>query len=289
MKPFVHLHVHTWYSLLDGVCRPDEIVLAAKSRGMSAVAITDHGNMYGAFEFWSACRLHGVKPIFGCEFYLADQMSERTKDISHLTVLARTKRGLRNLFRLSTASFVDGFYHRPRIDLEILGEHAEGLTVLSGCMLGKISLLLRAGETKLAKAFYDRLSEMFPSQFYIEFMPLAIPEVVELNSLIVEFSRRHGAPVVLTNDVHYATREQLPLHRAIMFVNTKGMLEVQTKNLWLKTRAELCEILRTVYPDIDRGFLTEAMDRSVTIADSIEDLDLDTEKKFPEYWPSEKT
>jgi len=286
MRPFVHLHVHSWYSLLDGVCSPDELALAAAAKKMSALALTDHGNMYGTFDHAMACERHKVKPIFGCEFYLADDLSEKGP-VTHLTVLARTKKGYENLCKLSTASFVEGFFRRPRIDLETLGTYAEGLVVLGGCMMGKIQRLLAAGDEAGALAFYRQLAEMFPDRAFIELMPLAIPEVHELNYQIVDFSRKHGVPVVVTNDVHYATRSQVKMHKDIMLVNTKGRLEANTSNLWLKTRAELCETFRNVYSDMDRGFLAEAMDRAVAIADSVMHVKMDTSPKYPTFRSAE--
>ena len=288
MKQFAHLHVHSWFSLLDGVCKSDELALAAKGRRMTALALTDHGNMYGMFDHAVACERHGIKPIFGCEFYLADDLEARG-GISHLTVLARTKKGLRNLYRLSTASFVEGFYKKARIDLKTLGDHAEGLIVLGGCMIGKVQQLLIAGDSAGALKFYRRLAEMFPDRAFLEFMPLEISEVVNLNKLLVQFSLDNRVPLVVTNDVHYATKGQVRMHKAIMFVNTRGRLTAETRNLWLKDRSELCETFRKVYPDVDRGFLAEAMDRSVEIAESIRHIKLDMSPKYPVFRSAETT
>ena len=288
MKQFTHLHVHSWFSLLDGVCKPDELALAAKGNRMTALALTDHGNMYGMFDHAMACERHGIKPIFGCEFYLAENLADKG-GTSHLTVLARTKKGLRNLYRLSTASFVEGFYKKARIDLKTLGDHAEGLIVLGGCMMGKAQQLLIAGDSAGALNFYRQLAEMCPDRAFLELMPLAIPEVVSLNERLVQFSLDNNVPLVVTNDVHYATKSQVRMHKAIMFVNTRGRLTAETSNLWLKDRSELCETFRTVYPNVDRGFLAEAMDRSVSIAESVRHIKLDRSPKYPAFRSAETT
>jgi len=283
-KQFVHLHVHSHYSFLDGVCSPEQLVYTAHALGMPAIALTDHGNMFGSFKYYDACVKYGFIPIPGCEFYLCDDVHRKeSRATTHITVLAMNSMGWRNLISLSTASFMpDVFYYKPRIDLSMLKEKNKGLVVLSGCMIGKVQQFLREGNRKAASRFYDEVAEVFAGRWYLEFMPLTIPAVMGINKRLVEFAQKKNAPVVITNDVHYATQDQAHLHETLMLAQTDGRLQTHCLDFWLKTRREMSETLRTLYHTFDQGFLTEAMDRTVEIASKAKGPGIDTSRKYPE-------
>ncbi len=176
MEPFVHLHVHTEYSLLDGANKIDSLTDAAVKDGHDSIAITDHGNLYGAMEFYKSCRSKNLKPILGCEIYIAEKsMHEKhnrnTNPYSHLTLLARNAKGWENLMKLSSDSHTKGMSVRPRVDMDLLGQHAEGLTVLSGCMSGPVNKLLRREKEDEARRMAGTLADMFGREhFFLEIM-----------------------------------------------------------------------------------------------------------------------
>ena len=173
MSSFVHLHVHSEYSLLDGAARVSDLARRAADFGMPAIALTDHGVMYGAVPFYKACREAGVKPILGCEFYVAavsmrDKSAREDNPTYHLTVLAKNLEGYRNLLRLSSAAHLEGFHYRPRIDFSLLQRHAEGLVVLSGCLKGEVAQKLLAGRPEEARETAERYKSVFGGDYYIE-------------------------------------------------------------------------------------------------------------------------
>jgi len=284
MKQFVHLHVHSNFSLLDGLPSPSMLARAARAKGMEALALTDHGTMGGIFKFWQACRREGVKPLLGSELYFVDDVDDhRVRKTAHLTVIARNAKGWRNLCKLSTASFVSGKFYLPRIDWKMLERWSEGLIVLSGCIQGRVQSSVLAGDVAAAREYYDRMTELTGGQFFIEYMPLAFSEQLVLNELLLPFIEEVGAQAVVTNDAHYLNREDRELYPLIMLAQTQGRIHSEVSNAWLKTRRELCETLNVVYPDVPRAFLTEAMDRTVEIAQSVTNFEIDTSNKYPEY------
>lgn len=284
MKQIVHLHVHSHYSLLDGLPSPSTLARAAKAKGMEAIALTDHGTMGGIFKFEQACRREGVKPLLGSEMYFVDDVEDhRNRKAHHLTVIAKSAKGWRNLCRLSTASFVRGFYYQPKIDWGMLAEFHHGLLFLSGCIQGRVQNRLLDGDPKGAREYYDRMMDLVGGRFFIEFMPLAFRDQVVLNERLFEFIGATGAKAVVTNDAHYINREDRELYPLIVLAQTQGRIHTEVSNAWLKTRRELCETLNVVYPNIPRPFLTEAMDRTVEIARSVADFQIDTTNKYPEY------
>ena len=178
---FVHLHVHTEFSLLDGACRTDRLAQRAKELGQTAIAITDHGVMYGAVAFYKACKKAGIKPVIGCEVYIAPRnMSDRQhgidNDYTHLILLCKNEVGYRNLCYLVSAGFTEGFYIRPRIDWELLHKHSEGLICLSGCVAGEIPQRILRGDYKGAKARAEELYQLFGEDFYLEIQDHGIKE-----------------------------------------------------------------------------------------------------------------
>ena len=230
-QSFVHLHCHSHYSLLDGASKIPELLRHAKAHGMNALAITDHGNLYGAVEFLREAKTAGVKPILGIEAYVAPgRRTDRSSSTSgsgddryafHLTLLAQNSVGVRNLIRLSSKSYLEGFYYKPRIDKEILEQHSEGLICLSGCASAEISDLLlhdKFMEAERLATWYQRV--FGPDRFFIEIMDNGIPIQAECREKAVDLAKRMGLPVVATSDAHYLTQEDAPAHDLLLCINT---------------------------------------------------------------------
>ncbi|MCG3180186.1 MAG: DNA polymerase III subunit alpha [Phycisphaerae bacterium] len=229
---FVHLHNHTHFSLLDGACRIGDMVHRAKELGQPALAITDHGNMYGAIEFYSAALKAGVKPIIGCETYMApgDRRDKDAKGMSeasyHLLLLAANRTGYLNLLKLNTIAFQEGFYYRPRIDKEVLREHSEGLICTSACLGGEVPTALLMKDMAAARQMAETYLEIFgPDRFFIEIQDHGIPEQRQTNPELVELARRLGVGVILTNDIHYLNHEDHEAHDVLCCINTGKTLE----------------------------------------------------------------
>jgi len=229
---FVHLHVHTQYSLLDGTIRLDDLFQKAKEYQMPAVAMTDHGNLYGAIDFYKHAYQYGIKPIIGCELYVAPKSRfDKTgygigETAHHLIVLVRNMQGYRNLMKLSTAGFLDGFYYRPRVDKEILKQYHEGLIGLSACLHGEIAAHLLRGNSAEA----DRTAEQYRTVFgegnyFIEIMENGLPEQKKANQGLIELSRRIGLPLVATNDCHYLKQEDAEAHEVLLCIQTGKTIE----------------------------------------------------------------
>ncbi len=229
---FVHLHVHTQYSLLDGTIRLDDLFRKAKQYQMPAVAMTDHGNLYGAIDFYKHAYQYGIKPIIGCELYVAPKSRfDKTgygigETAHHLIVLVRNMQGYRNLMKLSTAGYLDGFYYRPRVDKEILKHHHEGLIGLSACLHGEIAAHLLRGNSAEA----DRTAEQYRTVFgegnyFIEIMENGLPEQKKANQGLIELSRRLGLPLVATNDCHYLKQEDAEAHEVLLCIQTGKTIE----------------------------------------------------------------
>jgi len=229
MPNFVHLHLHTEYSLLDGACRIDRLFERAKELGQTAVAITDHGAMYGALEFYKAAKKHGIKPIIGCEMYLAPRrMSDRVysldKDYSHLVLLVKNEEGYKNLIKLNSASYTDGFYIKPRIDMELLEKHSEGLIALSACISGRIPQLILKGDYRSAKSHALEMRKLFGEDFYLEIQDHGIPEEKRILPELIRLSGETGIELVATNDVHYVNRKDADTHAVLMCIQTATTL-----------------------------------------------------------------
>lgn len=188
MTDFVHLHLHTEYSLLDGAVKVDDLVRHCKENGINTVAVTDHGNMYASLRFAEKCKKNGIKYIIGCEFYVVDDYREHIdQHADHLILLAKNKAGYVNLVQLDSLAFVDGYYYRPRIDYKVLKEHTDGVICLSACLAGRIPRYLMAGEYDKAKAFALEMKEAFGEDFYIEIQDHGIPEQKQILPLLVHF------------------------------------------------------------------------------------------------------
>ena len=224
MPDFVHLHTHTEFSLLDGLSSPQALAAHAAELGMSSLAVTDHGVMYGAIDFYKACKVAGIKPIIGMEAYIAhhsrfDRDRQESKPY-HLIILAQNQAGYQNLLSLASLAQLEGFYYKPRIDKDVLASHSEGLIILSACAQGEILQLLAQGQDDLAQQAARWYQEHFPDRFYLELQTHVIPEFDAAYRKIVDLGRRMGIPLVATNDIHYARRDQSDAHDVLLCIQT---------------------------------------------------------------------
>jgi DNA polymerase-3 subunit alpha len=229
---FVHLHVHTQYSLLDGTIRLDDLLKRAREYQMPAIAMTDHGNMFGAVSFYQRAYKHGIKPIIGCELYVApksrfDKNSHHAGESArHLLVLVKNIQGYKNLMKLSTAGYLEGFYYKPRIDKEILKDHHEGLIGLSACLHGEIADgLLRGNRDGARQAAREYQAIFGPGNFFLEMMENGLPEQGIVNEGLIALSRELAIPLVATNDCHYINREDAEAHEVLLCIQTGKTLE----------------------------------------------------------------
>ncbi|MBR0352598.1 MAG: DNA polymerase III subunit alpha [Oscillospiraceae bacterium] len=267
---FVHLHVHSEYSLLDGFCRIDRAAKRAREMGQTALAITDHGVMYGAVAFYKACRAAGIKPVIGCEVYVAPRSMEQKdhgidSNYSHLILLCKNETGYRNLCRLVSEAFTRGFYNKPRIDWDLLQNCSDGLICLSGCLAGEIPQALVRGDYEAAKKRALMLSRLFgPDAFYLEIQKHGIPEEDRAAAELVRLHNDTGIPLVLTNDAHYVDKEDAYYQDVLMCIQMQktvddpDRLRFETEEFYLKPE----EQMRALFPD-----LGEAADNTVKIAD----------------------
>ncbi|MFC1915411.1 DNA polymerase III subunit alpha [Chloroflexota bacterium] len=250
---FTHLHVHTEYSLLDGMCHTSQLVSRAKELGMDSLAITDHGVMYGVIEFYQAAREAGIKPIIGCEIYIApDSRFSRNvggKKPYHLILLAKNQTGYQNLIQLTTKAHLEGFYYRPRVDKELLEQYHEGLVALTACLGGEIPCLIRNGRLQEAKQAAQWYRQTF-GDFYLEIERHPIPELEQVNQALIEMSSELDIPLVATNDVHYINREDASAHDLLLCigtnssVNDENRLKMAGDFFYLKSPQEMAELYR---------------------------------------------
>ncbi|HXO67305.1 MAG TPA: DNA polymerase III subunit alpha [Candidatus Dormibacteraeota bacterium] len=225
MSDFVHLHTHTEYSLLDGASRVTELVRAAAAADQDALAITDHGALYGVVPFYKACREAGIKPILGCETYVAqrslrDKESRVDRDPHHLVLLAQNAAGYRNLMKMITTAHLDGYYVRPRVDKELMAQHSEGLVALSACLAGEVSQRVVARDIDGAVEVAEQYREIFPDRYFLEIQNHGIPEEEATRAGVIEVARRTGIPLVATNDSHYTAQADSGVHDVLLCIQT---------------------------------------------------------------------
>lgn len=265
---FVHLHVHTEFSLLDGACRIDQVAEKARALGQTALAITDHGVMYGAVAFYKACLAAGIKPIIGCEVYVAPRnMTDKEHGIdneySHLILLCKNETGYKNLCFLESAAFTQGFYIKPRIDWPLLHQHAEGLICLSGCVAGEIPQRILHGDYEGAKARALELKALFGEDFYLEIQDHGLREEKEAAQGLLKLHKETGIPLVLTNDAHYIEKQDAYYQDVLMCiqmgktVDDPNRMRFESGELYMKSEDEM----RALFPDWQ-----EAADNTVEIA-----------------------
>lgn len=267
---FAHLHVHTEYSLLDGFSRVKKLIKRTKDLGMSSVAITDHGSMFGVIDFYKEAKKLGIKPIIGCELYTASR-SLRDKDpnfdkrYGHLVLLAENMTGYQNLIKLVSVSYVDGFYYKPRVDIETLKQHSEGIICLSACLAGDVSNALLNRNYKKAKEIAIEYNEIFgQGNFFLELQDHNLPEQKEVNASLVKLSKELNIPLVATNDIHYVDKTDAKAHDVLLCIqmgktlNDPGRMKFGSDEFYLKSRDEMEEL----FP-----YAIEALDNTVEIAE----------------------
>ncbi|HSV31883.1 MAG TPA: DNA polymerase III subunit alpha [Atribacteraceae bacterium] len=269
---FVHLHLHTEYSLLDGAIRIKDLIRKTQEYGMKAVAITDHGVMYGLVDFYKKALIAEIKPILGCEVYMAPRSrfervgAKGAESSHHLVLLAKNQEGYRNLVKLVSQGFLEGFYYKPRIDWEVLQEHSTGLIALSACLAGEIPRLILGNERSAAERRAFEFRELLgPESFYLEIQENGIPEQKTVNEVLRTFSTRHGIPLVATNDCHYLNHDDARVHDVLLAIQTATTLDdpkrlrFPTEEFYLKSPGEM----RRDFPDVP-----EAIENTERIADA---------------------
>jgi len=268
---FVHLHCHTQYSLLDGANKVESLLERIKQLKQPAVAMTDHGNMFGAIEFYREALRHGVKPIIGCEIYVAPNSRFERKGVDkgnkeynhHLILLAMNLEGYRNLCKLVTAGYMEGFYYRPRVDKELLREHNRGLIALSACLQGEVASALSAGQIEKARGAAGSYLSIFEERYYLEVQDNKLPQQEKVNRMILELAKELSLPVVATNDCHYGERDDAQAHDVLLCVQTgktvqeENRLKMETDELFVKSAEQM-----------KQGFdyCPEAVERTLEIA-----------------------
>ncbi len=277
MPEFVHLHVHTEYSLLDGATRIDDVFKACRKKGMHALAITDHGNMFGTLYFAECAKKAYMKAlesgaseedakmqaIIGCELYVANDHKVAEREYDHLVLLCKNKKGYKNLIKLDSIAYVDGFYYKPRIDYKLLREHSEGLVCLSGCLAGRVNKRLMQNDYEGAKETALMLYDIFKDDFYLEIQDHGMPEQKRINPLIIKLGKELNIPLVATNDVHYIEKEDSEVQDVVACISTKTTIDdptrfkMETDQAYLKTYDEMLAL----FPNIP-----EALENTVKIA-----------------------
>jgi DNA polymerase-3 subunit alpha len=283
---FIHLHTHTNYSLLDGLSNIKKLITETNRLAMDSVAITDHGNMFGVLEFYSEAKKQGIKPIIGCEIYIAPRERQFNKPVEgespsyHLILLAKNNQGFKNLIKLSSYAYLEGFYYRPRIDRELLTTYSEGLIALSACMKGEVAYKLRTGRRESAIEVAEFFLELFGDDYYLEIQDHGIPEEHVTFNQVCDLAKEMGIPIVATNDVHYLYRNHSRAHDILLCLQTgkdrddPNRMRYNTQELYLKSPKEMYALFK------DRP---EALENTVAIANKI-DLKIDFSQHYlPEF------
>ncbi len=294
MIPFTHLHVHSQYSILDGAASIKGLVGKAKGDGMTALALTDHGSMYGIKEFWDTCKREGIKPIMGCETYVAtrtihDKADKIDRSGDHLILLAKNKTGYVNLIRLISAANTDGFYYKPRIDKSLLKQHREGLIVSSACLGGEVAQCIMKSDIDGAEAAIRWYKEIFGEDYYLELMrhKSDVPGMDEqvydnqeiVNKVLMELAVKYQIKLIATNDVHFTNAEDADAHDLLICLNTGKDLDDPnrmryTKQEWFKTTAEM----NALFADVP-----EALSNTREVVDKVEEFELNSVPIMPQF------
>lgn len=286
---FVHLHVHTQYSLLDGACRIEELVKLAYNLKMPALAITDHGNMFGAIDFYLSAQKIGVKPIIGCEVYIAPESrlkksssNNQEPPAHHFILIAKDESGYKNLMKLVSIGYLEGFYYRPRIDKEVLSQYVKGIIGMSACLKGELACLIKQDKINEAIKVADEFSNIFQKgDFYLELMENKIPEQTTVNRGLLKISKELNLPTAATNDSHYLKKEHARAHEALLCIQTQTTLldpehmRFQTDEFYFKDAVEMKHLFKEV---------PEAIANTIEIANKC-NIELDLEKiHLPKYY-----
>src|SRR6202171_3332254 len=284
MTPFVHLHCHTDYSLLDGACEIYQLMDLVVEQKMPAVAMTDHGNVFGAVEFYNKAKEKGVHPVIGCEVYVSQQ-GHKTRSYSdrynHLVLLCESQEGYRNLINLVSTGYLDGFYYKPRIDLDLLAQHSKGLIALSACLRGHIAETILSDKYEEARRLAHTYSDIFgKNNFFLEVQDHHLEQDKRLTPELARLSHDTGLPLVATNDSHYLRKEDARAHEILMCIQTgKGFndpnrMRWNTPDFYLKSRDEMMELF---------GELEEAVDRTWEIAQRCQVTMEKVKEPFPRF------
>ena len=269
-RPFVHLHLHGQYSLCDSCIRVEALCDALQRMGMTAAALTDHGNLFGALEFYQAMRAAGLKPIVGCEFYVAstdrtDRVSRNARSYTHLTVLARDLEGYRNLAALSSIGYLEGFYYKPRVDKQTLAQHSRGLIALSGCTKGVVAVPILEDNENAANQAVDDYRQIFGRDaFYLEMQEHGLSDQKKINPALLRLAKTHGVPLVATNDVHYLNAGDHVAHDILLCIGTGSVvteekrLRYESDQFYLKSPDEMAALF---------GEVPGALDNTIAIAE----------------------
>jgi len=270
MSNFVHLHVHTEYSLLDGASRIDKLIDRVKELGMDTIAITDHGVMYGIVEFYKKCVKKGVKPILGCEVYISrgkytEKVPGKDKYQYHLVLLAENEVGYSNLMKIVSEGFINGYYYKPRVDFSVLEKYKEGVIVLSACLGGEVQQTLLNNNYEEAKSIASRYKELFGKEhYYLELQDHGLREQKIVNQHLLKLSKELDIPLVITNDVHYIKREDAKMHDVLLCIQTgktvdeEDRMKFPNSEFYLKSTEEIEEL----FP-----YAKEAMENTVQIGE----------------------
>lgn len=257
MKPFIHLHVHTEYSLLDGACTIKRLVEKVKEQGAPAVAITDHGNMMGTLKFYAECYKKGIKPIIGCEFYIAENRHVKSgrPELFHLILLAKNNTGYQNLLKLNSVANIEGFYYKPRIDYELLAKHSEGLICLSACLAGHVPQLLLERRFDDAEKLALKYKSLFAEgDYYIELQNHGLPEQIEVLEPLYKLAKKIGVKTVATNDAHYISKADAEMQDILLciqtgrYVDEQNRMKFETEEFYIKNMEEMQQVLGA-YPE----------------------------------------
>lgn len=295
MADFVHLHLHTEYSLLDGATRIDKVFSNCKEKGMDTIAITDHGNMYGTLYFAEEAKKAGIKSIIGCEMYVCDDYLDKTgkQSYDHLVLLCKNKQGYKNLIKLDSIAYVDGFHYKPRIDYKTLKQYSEGLVCLSGCLAGRVAKRLLENDYEGAKDTAIMLRDIYKDDFYIEIQDHGLAEQKKINPLLIKLSRELNIPLVATNDVHYLEQEDAEMQDVVMCISMKKTIDDPTRlkmdsdQSFLKTPEQMASLF---------SHIPEAIENTRKIADKVTEEVFNLTKKgdpirdeslIPKYYPED--
>ena len=267
---FAHLHVHTEYSLLDGACRIRDLPRLVREMGQTACAITDHGAMYGVIDFYRACKTEGIHPVIGCEVYVArrsrfDKTHEFDSESRHLVLLCQNETGYRNLSYMVSQAYVEGFYNKPRIDMDLLREHHEGLIALSACLAGEVPKRILNNDYEGAKAYALEMNALFgQNNYYLELQDHGIADQAIVNRALLRMHEETGIPLVCTNDAHYLRKEYADSHDVLLCIQTgktvddENRMRYEPRNFYLRSTEEM-DRLFAAYP--------EAVENTQRIAD----------------------
>ncbi|MEG2936146.1 MAG: DNA polymerase III subunit alpha, partial [Clostridium sp.] len=269
MKDFVHLHVHTEYSLLDGSGKISKLIERTKELGMKAIAITDHGTMYGAVEFYKQAVEAGIKPIIGCEIYVAGKSMyikepQKDNDTYHLVLLVKNEEGYGNLMKIVSAASIEGFYYKPRVDYEYIKEHCEGLIACSACLGGEVQKNLLRGEREKAVEIAMKYKEIFGEDFYLELQYHGVNQQLQVNEMLMELSKECDIPLICTNDIHYIKEDDNKSHDILLCIQTaktvedKSRMRYPSDQFYLKSPDEMYEVF---------SYVPEALENTVKIAE----------------------